>query len=245
MKKSWEYGQDIVEFTTLENSCVYQPGKKMKMSYKYIKNPTLSLNSKLIREGWRRFGKYFSRPACDGCSDCLSLKIDVKNFKLSKSQKRVYKKNKNTKIIIRKPSVTKEHLDLYTRYHSYKEQKDGWEKTQISFSTYEDLYIAGSSFYGKEILYFHDGKLVGVDLVDFLEDGISAIYFYYDPDYLHLSLGKYSLLKEIDFAKELDLDWIYLGYAVKSCKSLNYKFDYKPHKILQNYPKSGEEAIWI
>ncbi len=245
MKKSLELGNDIVEFSTLESDCVYQENRLMRMRYKYIKNPTLSINSKLIKNGWRRFGNYFSRPECSSCTDCLSLKIDVKNFKLSKSQKRVYKKNKNTKILIQQPSVTDKHLDVYQRYHKYKQLKNGWEPTSISYSNYEDLYISGHGFYGKEILYFADEKLVGVDLVDFLEDGISAIYFYYDPDFLHLSLGKYSLLKQIDFARELELDWIYLGYAVKNCKSLNYKFEYKPYKILKNNPNYNEEAIWL
>ncbi len=244
MKKALEFGQDIVEFSTLENECVYGTGNRMKMRYKYIKDASLQINSNLVQNGWRRFGNYFSCPDCDKCSECQSLKIDVKNFTLSKSQRRVYKKNKDTLVLVRTPSVTKEHLELYKKYHDYKHDKNNWDKTEISLSTYQDLYIAGHSFYGKEILYFINGKLVGVDLVDFLEDGISAIYFYYDPDFLHLSLGKYSLLKQIDFAKELNLDWIYLGYAVKGCKSLNYKFDYKPHKILQNNPNIGQEAIW-
>jgi len=245
MKKGIEAGIDIVEFTTLDNECVYGTKNTMKMHYKYIKDASLSLNSKLVAQGWRRFGNYFSRPICADCSMCESLKIDVKNFSLSKSQRRIYKKNKDTKIIIQTPSISDSHLNLYRKYHSFKVEKNGWEKTNISYSTYHDLYIKGHSFYGKEILYFRDNHLVGVDLVDFLEDGISAIYFYYDPDFLNLSLGKYSLLKQIEFAKELGLNWVYLGYAVKTCQSLSYKFDYKPHKILQNRPKFDEEDIWL
>ena len=81
-------------------------------------------------------------------------------------------------------------------------------------------------------------------MVDFLEDGLSAIYFYYDPDYSHLSLGKYSLYKQIEMAKERELAWIYLGYYVKECDSLNYKDSYKPNQILQNNPTLEEEATW-
>ncbi len=234
MNKRVEFSENIIEFSTLETNCVYQSGKRMKMRYKYIKDPPLFINSKLIQDGWRRFGNYFSKPICKDCTDCLSLRIDVKNFRFSKSQRRVFKKNKDTKIIIRRPSITKEHLELYEKYHIYMEEKKGWEYIPITPENYKDLYMEGASFYGKEVLYFIDGKLVGVDLIDFLEDGISAIYFFYDPDYAKYSLGKYSLLKEIEFAKKLDLDWIYLGYAVKNCNSLNYKFEYKPYQILQS-----------
>jgi len=247
MKKTRGEERDIIEFSTLESNCVYQDGKKMKMEYKYIKDSPLHLNTKLIQRGWRRFGNYFSRPVCNGCNDCISLKIDVDNFKLSRSARRVYKKNKaaGTKTLIKTPSVTKKHIDLYKKYHYYMHIKKGWEYHNISPSSYEDLYTLGHSFYGKEILYFVDGKLVGVDLVDFLEDGISAIYFFYDPDYAHLSLGRYSIYKQIDFAKELGLKWIYLGYAVKNCDSLNYKFEYKPNLRLINNPNIDEEAIWL
>ena len=233
MNKRVEFGENIIEFSTLETNCVYQSNKRMKMQYKYIKNPLLSINSKLIENGWRRFGNYFSKPICKRCSDCLSLKIDVKNFKFSKSQRRVFKKNRDTKVLIRKPSITKEHLELYEKYHLYMKQKKGWDYIPITPENYKDLYMEGASFYGKEVLYFIDGNLVGVDLIDFLENGISAIYFFYDPDYSKYSLGKFSLLKEIEFAKKLDLDWIYLGYAVENCDSLNYKFEYKPYKVLQ------------
>jgi arginine-tRNA-protein transferase len=247
MRKTQGLNQDIIEFSTLETNCVYQENKKMKMEYKYIKNSPLNLNTKLVQRGWRRFGNYFSRPVCRSCKDCISVKIDVENFTLSRSAKRVYKKNKEagTKILIKTPSSTPTHIELYKKYHEYMNKKKGWELYHISETSYYDLYVAGHSFYGKDILYFVDGKLVGVDLVDFLEDGISAIYFYYDPDYSHLSLGRYSIYKQIDFAKEMGLKWIYLGYAVENCDSLNYKFDYKPQKRLINNPELEDEAIWL
>jgi arginine-tRNA-protein transferase len=247
MRKTQGLNQDIIEFSTLETRCVYQKNKKMKMEYKYIKNSSLDLNTKLIQRGWRRFGNYFSRPVCKNCCDCISVKIDVENFKLSRSAKRVYKKNKEakTKILIKTPSSTPAHIKLYKKYHEYMNKKKGWELYHISESSYYDLYVAGHSFYGKDILYFVDEKLVGVDIVDFLADGISAIYFYYDPEYSFLSLGKYSIYKEIEFAKEMGLKWIYLGYAVQNSDSLNYKFDYKPQKRLINHPELEDEAIWL
>ncbi len=235
---------DIIEFSTLQSPCVYLAGKEMKMAYKYIKDCSLSLSTKLVQRGWRRFGHYYSRPACAGCDACESLRIDVDGFVFSKSVRRVIKKNEGTRILVRKPSISQDHLDLYEKYHRYMEKEKGWEYYPVNMDSYADLYAKGFSSYGYEILYIRDQKLIGVDLVDFLEDGISSIYFYYDPDYRHLELGKYSLYKQIEMAKERLLSWIYLGYYVKECGSLNYKAQYKPHQILQGSPSLDDVALW-
>ncbi len=235
---------DIIEFSTLESDCVYLPGKKMKMAYKYIKECSLTLSTKLVQRGWRRFGHYYSAPACEGCDACQSLRIDVKKFQFSKSARRVMKKNKQTRILVRKPTISSEHLALYEKYHRYMQEKKGWEYYPLTLESYGDLYAKGFSSYGYEILYIRDQKLVGVDLVDFLEDGLSAIYFYYDPDYAHLSLGKYSIYKQIEMARKRELSWIYMGYYVKECDSLNYKEIYQPNQRLFGIPTLDQEAKW-
>ena len=235
---------DIIEFSTLQSPCVYIKDMDMKMAYKYIKDCSLELSSKLVERGWRRFGHYYSRPDCPNCRACQSMRIDVNGFNFSKSVRRVIKKNEQTRIIIQKPSISQEHLALYEKYHRYMQEKKDWEYYPLTLESYADLYAKGFSSYGYEILYIRDNKLIGVDLVDFLQDGLSAIYFYYDPDYAHLSLGKFSLYKQIEMAKKRTLAWIYLGYYVKECGSLSYKDEYKPNQILKNDPSIEESAIW-
>jgi arginine-tRNA-protein transferase len=156
----------------------------------------------------------------------------------------VLKKNSDTFLEIREPTISDEHLQLYDKYHKYMQEKKGWEFYPVNHEAYEDLYIKGSSTFGKEVAYYIDGKLVGVDLIDLLEDGISSIYFYYDPNFRNYSLGRYSIFKEIELAKEMNKRWVYLGYSVKDNSSLNYKLNYKPHQILSQRPKIDEEAKW-
>ena len=99
--------------------------------------------------------------------------------------------------------------------------------------------------FGKEISYYDEnGKLICVDLVDITDDGLSSVYCYYDPEYLNLSLGKFSLLNEIEIAKKLNLRWIYLGYYVKNCQSLEYKKDFLPQEKLKEYVDFDKEPIW-
>ena len=234
----------IIEFSTLPTECSYLKERLARMQYKYIEHCPSKLNDELVKKGWRRFGNYYSRPQCSTCNECKSLRIDVKNYKFSRKAKRTIKKNQLTTFTIQKPTISNEHLEIYEKYHALMEKKKGWKHYEIRPKSYYELYLAGAEKFGKEILYFVDDKLVAVDLVDFLDDGLSSIYFFYDPDFSHLSLGRYSIYMQIQLAKNFNLKWIYLGYYVKDCPSLSYKDRYKPYEILQNNPCDAEEDIW-
>jgi arginine-tRNA-protein transferase len=123
--------------------------------------------------------------------------------------------------------------------------KKGWEHSYVNPKNYYTSFVNGHNGYGYEILYYDEGRLIGVDLIDILKDGISSIYFYYDPDYSNYSLGKLSLLYEIEFAKRQKKEWIYLGYYVKDCDSLSYKASYKPYLTLEGRPDENEDFSWI
>lgn len=233
-----------IEFSSLPSNCHYLKNKISTMHYKYIYDCGFELNSNLVKRGWRRFGRYFSRPNCKDCFECKNLRIDVKNFKFSKNARRIINKNKNTKIYIQNPSLSFAHLDIYVKYHKYMQEKRGWQYYPVSAQTYNELYVEGANSYGKEVLYFVDERLIGVDLVDFTDDGISSIYFFYDPEYSYLSLGKYSIYQQILLAKGNDLRYIYLGYYVENCQSLKYKAEYKPHELLIGLPELNENVFW-
>ncbi|WP_037940357.1 arginyltransferase [Sulfurospirillum arcachonense] len=235
----------VIEFSTLPAKCAYLDNKLMRMEYKFIEKCPESLNQKLVERGWRRFGEYYSRPNCVDCKDCLSLRIDTMNYTFSKSAKKTIRKNQNTQFIIQKPTLSIDHLNLYEKYHKYMEEKKGWKHYSLNPNSYYELYASGSMNFGKEILYFVDDKLVGVDLVDILSDGLSSIYFFYDPNFAHLSLGRFSMYQQIIIAQTYNLPWVYLGYYVEKCPSLNYKADYKPHEIMQGEPSLTDLPIWL
>jgi arginine-tRNA-protein transferase len=198
----------------------------------------------VIQRGWRRFGKYYFHPTCEGCNECKSLRIEVDAFKPSRSQKKAQKRNINTRIIVQEPTMTQMHIDLYTKYHSFKSAKDGWSQKSITHQEYQENFVDGAHEFGKEVLYIVDDKLVGVDLIDVLDDGISSIYFFYDPDYDRLSLGTFSLLYQIKLAKILELKWIYLGYWVEGCKAFAYKSNFKPQQLLDGFPDIEDDVPW-
>jgi len=232
------------DFSMLDYACAYIPGKKVRMHYKYVQEASKAFATAVIDRGWRRFGKYFFHPICEGCNECKSIRIDTQNYHYTKSQRKAIRRNAKTKIIVQEPTLTQAHIDLYNKYHAHKSQTDGWQHRNISQREYHENFVEGAHDFGKEVLYIIDDNLVGVDLIDILEDGISSIYFYYDPDYARYSLGTFSLLYQIKLANILELPWIYLGYWVDGCKAFAYKPKFQPQEILDGFPHISEQPLW-
>lgn len=235
---------NILKEFRISDKCSYLPDKSQTTHYKMIDECSTAYCEDLIERGYRRFGKMYFRPICPTCDECKSIKIDVENFNFSSSQRRVMRKASNIKSYIQRPTISKEHLELFEKYHLYMSEKKGWDHTPSSVQSYYNSFVDAYNDFGHEVLYFLDNKLIGVDLIDILHDGVSSIYFYYDPDYAHLSLGRLSLYNQILFAKKSKKRWVYLGYYVKECPSLAYKSHYKPYLMLQGRPTTDEEALW-
>ena len=243
-KKITKLYPQSTDFSMLDYECSYLPDRKVRMNYKYVDKATQVFVSAVVSRGWRRFGKYFFHPVCEGCNECKSIRINAKNYHRTKSQRRVIKRNEETQIIVQEPTLTQAHIDLYNKYHTFKSESDDWSHRNISQREYYENFVDGAHNFGKEVLYIIDNKLVGVDLIDILDDGISSIYFYYDPDYYHLSLGTYSLLYQIKLSAILNLRWIYLGYWVDGCKAFAYKPKFQPQEILESFPDVSEQPLW-
>ena len=235
---------NLLKEFALHDKCSYLKDKEQTTHYKIIDNCDNAYCQELVERGFRRFGKMYFRPICSTCQECESIKIDVENFTFSKSQRRVMKKSAVLKSFIQKPTLTQEHLDLFNKYHLYMKNKKEWEFHETTPEHYFNSFVNGYNNFGYEVLYFYENKLIGVDLIDILESGISSIYFYYDPDYVQYSLGKLSLYNQIKFAKKTNKKWIYLGYYVKECPSLAYKSHYKPYITLHGRPTEFEQFNW-
>lgn len=236
---------NILKEFRVNDKCSYLADRNQTTHYKVIEECSAAHCQELIERGYRRFGKMFFRPLCSSCDECKSIKIDVKNFELSSSQRRVIKKAAKIKSYIQRPSISKPHLELFEKYHLFMKEKKGWDHTPSTAQGYYSSFVDGHNDFGYEVLYYLDEKLIGVDLIDILEDGVSSIYFYYDPDYEQYSLGKLSLYNQIIFAKKSQKKWIYLGYYVKDCPSLSYKSHYKPYITLDGKPDINEEPKWF
>ena len=235
---------NLLKEFSLNDKCSYLADRNQTTHYKIINNCDAKTCQELIERGYRRFGQMYFRPICSDCNECQSIKIDVENYSFSKSAKRIIKKASHLKVYMQTPTLTKEHLELFEKYHYFMHQKKSWDYSKATPDHYYNSFVVGHKNFGYEVLYFDKDKLIAVDLIDILDDGISSIYFYYDPDYSHLSLGKYSLYNQINYAKESNKKWIYLGYYVEECPSLSYKAQYTPYLTLDGRPNDDEQYYW-
>ncbi|PAF52123.1 arginyltransferase [Helicobacter sp. 13S00477-4] len=234
----------IIEFYSEQKICSYIPTKISYFYYLYIEECKNSFYRGLLERGWRRFGKYFFVPICPDCKDCVSMRQIVQDFSFSKNHKRVFAKNKSVKLIISRPKVDDERLCLYDKYHKYMVKKKGWEYKGIDTLSYQDMFVDGFMDFGYEFAYCIDDKLIGLGLVDAFLDSMSAIYFFYDPDYEDLSLGTLNILSQIRTCKEKNLKYFYPGYWIKDHYCMGYKERFKPFEILVNAPDLFDIPLW-
>lgn len=242
--ESMQVIQENVEFIEKNKECSYFENEVSDIRYKYLSSCDDLEYLNMLKHGWRRFGHMHFVPECQGCTKCISMRIDVKNYEFTRSQKRVIKKNANTKIYIQPPSISLDHLRLYDKYHFEMHQKKQWPYSSITPSEYQRSYVDGNLKEAREILYVRDDQLIGVALSDILPQAISSIYCYYDHDFDSLSIGRFSILAQIKMAKALNIPYIYLGYWIKDHLSMGYKKEYSPFEILHNRAALNQDAIW-
>ncbi len=162
----------------------------------------------------------------------------VNEFKPNRNQRRVAKANLDTELRIAVPSVTKEKVALYIRHHEHHTETRGWPRRENSPAATISSMIK-NPFPMQEWQYYRDGKLIAISYIDPLPMGFSGVYFYYDPDYRHLSPGTWIVLSMLEQAKLNEKPYVYLGYYVQNCGSMEYKARFDPHQILT---PSGE---WV
>ena len=190
-----------------------------------------SLYSQLSQLGFRRSGAHLYRPQCLRCQACISCRIPVQLFKPNRSQRRCWRMNQDLELRIAKSINTAEHYDLYASYIEARHNNGDM------FPPSEEQYNAflTSEWNLTHYIEFRlEGRLIGVSVCDQLDDGLSAVYTFYTPEEDARSLGKFAILAQIDKARRLGLDYLYLGYWIKECNKMNYKIQYRPLDLLVN-----------
>jgi arginine-tRNA-protein transferase len=227
--------QSLVTFTTPPHACSYLPVESAVMRYDLMAELSAEEYQVKLLEGWRRFGHSLFRPECPNCVKCISLRIPVDDFQPDRSQRRAWAANHGeVRLQIGEPSVTREKLELYDRFHAAQTERVGWPShAPKDAAEYIEAFVS-NPFESEEWCYFLGEKLVGVGYVDRLPLGLSAIYFFHDPEERKRSLGTFNVLSTIERARELTLPHVYLGYYVESCRSLDYKTRFRPNEALES-----------
>jgi leucyl-tRNA---protein transferase len=234
-----------IEIPGDDHPCSYLPDRTARMTYRLAFRLTETRYEHLLERGWRRFGRTMFRPVCAACHECRSIRVDLQNFRASKSQRRCRNRNTDLQLTVQRPTVTPEHLALYNDYHRDMQVRRAWPFHEINQDSYAEAFLEGNFPFSHEFQYRMNGKLVAVGLVDMTSNTMSSIYFVHDPGLRERGPGTYSVLREIAEGIQTGRRWLYMGYYIRDCLSMNYKNRFHPHQILQAYVDDDQSAEWI
>ncbi len=232
-------------FTAEPSPCPYLPFEVCQLDYRFLFELDHVKFAELLNRGWRRFGSQFFRPHCPACARCRSLRVKVAQFHPNKSQRRAFAKNHDVRLEVIPASVSDAHIHLYNRFHRFMAGEKGWREQNISKQEYSDQFLGGNFNFGFDFLYYLDETLVAVGLVDVTARASSSAYFFHEPSLRSRSLGVFSMLKELEYARERRIPHHHLGFWVPECPSMLYKGTYRPMELLVGYASDDEEPAWV
>ena len=181
----------------------------------------------LLAHGMRHFGDYYFRPRCHDCYQCIPIRVRAEDFKITRRQKRALRSCENVMVKMGVPKYTDEKFDLYIRhkkkFSTLQDDVEDEQNFRLSF------YV--NTNFGVEFEYYINDKLVGVALGDHTSNTFSAIYTFYYAEDSKLSLGTFSILKQLEFCQQKGVKFFYLGYYIGENQSLKYKGDFRPNEI--------------
>lgn len=226
--------ESVHRFVTPPSKCGYLPDRHWSLEYEWVAAMTPAEYQDRLDLGWRRFGHALFHPRCPRCTACRSLRVKADLFQPDRSQRRARRANESETILcIGAPDLSCERLELYRRYHEFQARHKGWpEERAANVEAYVDAFLL-NPIPTEEWCYYRSGRLIGVGYVDALPKGLSAIYFFHDPDFRRLSLGTWNILRLIEEAQRRRLPFVYLGYYVEGSASMTYKARFVPNQLLE------------
>ncbi len=231
-------------YVTAPQPCPYLDGRMERKLFTALQGEhAVKLNDALSKQGFRRSQNVLYRPSCSDCSACLSARIRVADFTPSKSQRRALRRNQHLERDAISPWAGEDQYELFRKYLNSRHADGGMADMDI----FEFAAMIEETPVRSRVIEYTDQngngrngdnggapQLAAVCLTDVLDDGLSMVYSFFDPERDRDSLGTYVILDHIRIAREAKLPYVYLGYWVPGSPKMNYKARFSALEIYQN-----------
>ena len=213
---------------SMRSECPYIDGRtEQRVAVDISENP--ALHDELARAGFRRVENWVYKPVCPGCNACLPWRVDSHAFKPGRNLKRIARTNMD---LTREITSIRPNREQYALFQSYIRQRHS-DGQMANMGRDDFISMVENSPIETFIANYRDadGRLVGCVLTDVQEDGLSAVYSFFDPAQEARSLGTYMILDLLDYSRKSGLRWLYLGYYVAGSQKMMYKARFRPAEV--------------